>query len=208
MSITAIIAFALCMFVATLAFSQMTEEPVTTTCKNLLYFKGISDKAGNTLFWETSDETNTSYFSVERSRDQANWEEVSKLKGEGMVASQVPYSWKDDSPYPGTAYYRLKEVFADGRYAYSESIMVEGKNQLAIEIYPNPAEGMMKVTVLGKENEYSQVVVRNMMGQELFRANVVNNYPVEIDIQYFPAGLYLVETIGANGMTVHKLIKK
>lgn len=207
MSFTAIIAFALCMFVATVAFAQMSEDQAADI-NNLVYFKGIGDTTGNTLFWETSGEINTSYFSIERSCDHVTWEEVAKLKGEGNSVEQIPYSWKDDSPYPGFAYYRLKEVLESGKSVYSESIVVESKNHMAIEIYPNPAEGLMKLTVFGKENQHSKVMIKSMAGGVIFKADIPNNYPVELDIEEFPLGVYSLEAEGPDGSKIQKLIKR
>jgi hypothetical protein len=174
----------------------------------IAYFNGAGENDGNTVSWSTITEKNTDYFSVERSCDHINWEEAFKLKGEGNSTQQIPYSWKDDSPYPGVTYYRLKTVYGDASYVYSNSIVVESKVQIAVEIYPNPGSGIVRLTVMGKENESSHVYIKNMMGLILFSADIINNSAMEIDIEAFPEGIYAVDVESKSGSSVTRLIKR
>jgi hypothetical protein len=176
--------------------------------KHITGFSRNGEENYNTLSWNTVSETNTDYFSVERSCDHLNWEEAFKLKAEVNSAESIPYNWRDDSPYPGVTYYRIKTVFNDGTFSYSQSIVVESKMQIAVEIYPNPANGVVKLTVLGKDNESSHVYIKNMMGVALFSADITNNSVMEVDIEEFPEGIYAVDVESKNGSTVQRLIKR
>jgi|GEM_PF-1375421 hypothetical protein len=177
-------------------------------CAKIGAFTGESGNEDNTLTWTTTSETGSSYFTLERSCDHVNWEEVGKLKGEGNSAQQLSYSLKDEAAFPGFTYYRVKEVATDGSFAYSQSIVIESKMKISLEIYPNPAAGLVKITVLGKENEYSHVSVKSLSGQMLFSADVVNNLPVELDLEEYPDGVYTVEAKDNTGSVISKLIKK
>jgi hypothetical protein len=190
------------------AFAQDGMPASSTDVAKVVAFNGTSERYDNAISWASVAEYNCSYFSLERSCDHVSWEEAVKLKGEGNSTQQLPYSYIDESPYNGFTFYRLKEVAADGSYSYSPSIVVESKMQISVDVYPNPADGVIKVTVLGEENETSQLYIKNMMGQVVFYNEVANNSAMEIDIESFPEGVYSVDVESKNGSTVQRLIKR
>ncbi|MGO8878961.1 MAG: T9SS type A sorting domain-containing protein [Desulfomonilaceae bacterium] len=187
--------------------SQVT-APADPSIAKIESFTGSSELYDNQLSWVTDTEKNCSYISLQRSCDYVEWEEAVKLKADGNSTQQLIYSYKDESPYNGFTYYRLKEVADDGSFTYSPSIVVESKMQIAVEIYPNPADGVVKITVMGKENESSNVYIKDMMGRVLFYADVVNNSSVELDIAEYPEGIYAVDVESRSGSTVQRLIKR
>jgi hypothetical protein len=182
--------------------------PTAAPVANVVSFNGLSEEHDNNIYWTSVVENNCSYFALERSCDYVMWEEAVKLKGEGNSAQQIPYYYHDEAPYTGFTYYRLKEVAGDGSFTYSPSIVVESKMQIAVDIFPNPADGIIKVTVLGKENETSQLYIKSMMGQIVFYADVMNNSAMEIDIESYPEGIYSVEVQSKSGSTVQRLVKR
>jgi hypothetical protein len=175
---------------------------------NVVSFNGLSEEHDNNIYWTSVVENNCSYFALERSCDYVMWEEAVKLKGEGNSTQQIPYYYHDEAPYTGFTYYRLKAVAADGNVTYSPSIVVESKMQIAVDIFPNPANGIIKVTVLGKENETSHLYIKSMMGQVVFYSDVMNNSAMEIDIESYPEGIYSVEVESRSGSTVERLVKR
>ncbi len=195
---------ALFILVGSYAFGQAAATPVA----QVVSFGGSGNPTNNELSWATTSETNCSYFIIERSCDHVSWEEAGKIKAEGNTTKQIPYYWKDESPYTGFTYYRLKAVAADGSFTYTPSIVVECKVQVSLEISPNPANGIIKISVLGTENETSHVNIKNMMGQVVFSTDVANNHSVELDIEAYPEGVYAVDVESKNGSAVQKLIKR
>jgi len=203
-----IVGTVLVLMVASAASAQNDAPTASTPVAKVVAFNGTSERYDNAISWASVLETNCSYFSLERSCDHVSWEEAVKLKGEGNSSQQLSYAYKDESPYNGFTFYRLKEVAADGSYSYSPSIIVESKMQISVDVYPNPADGIIKVTVLGVENESSQLYIKNMMGQIVFYSDVMNNAALEIDIESYPVGIYSVEVESKNGSTVQRLIKR
>jgi hypothetical protein len=88
------------------------------------------------LTWSTASETNNDYFSIDRSKDNYNWEFVTTVNGNGNSNSVIDYSAFDISPYTNTlqgtepTYYRLKQVDFDGKFEYfgPVSTMCEDQN--------------------------------------------------------------------------------
>ena len=108
------------------------------------------------LIWQTASEIDNDYFTIERSEDGYNWEEISIIVGAGNSNSLLSYQTMDNAPYPGISYYRLKQTDFDGQFTHSQivSVVIEG-NLPKIVIYPNPTT---------KEKSISPLVVVSSTG--------------------------------------------
>ncbi|HRD39902.1 MAG TPA: hypothetical protein PLC65_14830 [Bacteroidia bacterium] len=73
-------------------------------------FKCSSDKTGTQLSWTTYSEKNNAYFSVERSQNGVDFEEIGQVEGAINSNQIMNYSFKDNLPKRGVNYYRLKQV--------------------------------------------------------------------------------------------------
>lgn len=73
-------------------------------------FKCSSDKTGTQLNWTTYNEKNNAYFSVQRSQNGADFEEIGRVEGAINSNEIKNYSFKDNLPKRGVNYYRLKQV--------------------------------------------------------------------------------------------------
>jgi hypothetical protein len=75
------------------------------------------------LNWITASETNNSYFTVQRSADGNNFEDVTNITGKGNSNTMVNYSYIDTHPYSGLSYYRLKQTDFNNDFTYSPIII-------------------------------------------------------------------------------------
>ncbi len=66
------------------------------------------------LTWTTSNEDNNAFFTIEKSRDLKNWEEVKRIPGSALSQGELSYETYDMNPYPGISYYRLSQTDLDG----------------------------------------------------------------------------------------------
>src|ERR1700722_12640688 len=87
------------LLLCTLAQAQDSTPTAATPVAKVVAFDGQSEQYDNAISWASVTEANCSYFSLERSCDHVMWEEAIKLKGEGNSNQQLPYAWKDESPY-------------------------------------------------------------------------------------------------------------
>jgi len=104
----------------------------------LSYFDVAKKNEVAQILWETASETTNDFFTIERSQDGREWEEVSKVNGAGDSEEINSYSIIDESPLRGVSYYRLKQTDYDGTFTYSEVRSINFQNEVQIEIYPNP----------------------------------------------------------------------
>lgn len=95
----------------------------------LIHFSAIAQSNDVLLNWVTASETNNHFFTIERSADAVNFEQVKNINGAGNSNTIKTYSTTDHSPLSGLSYYRLKQTDFDGQSAYSEIVPVQFTNQ-------------------------------------------------------------------------------
>ena len=138
--------------------------------------------------WETLTETNNDYFTVERSRDGVNYEEVGRTKGSGNSNERRTYDFIDEFPYLGISYYRLKQTDYDGKYEYFEPKSVEIKEDGGgnIVVCPNPASET--VTIRSKEGETFDLM--DICGR-IIKTFTIQNAIEQIQVN-LPSGIYFI----------------
>ena len=95
----------------------------------LIAFKATSVGDIARLDWETSSEINNDFFTVERSPDLHTFSEVMRVPGSGNSREHRSYFALDESPLPGTSYYRLKQTDFNGAFTYSQPVAVSVTSQ-------------------------------------------------------------------------------
>ena len=112
----------------------------------LISFEGFNTNECNVLTWVTATETNSDYYTLERSLNGYNWFFVTNVKGAGTVSTPSLYEYKDYDFTPNNYnYYRLKQTDFDGQYKYFNIISVDN---------------------VGKENP-KVIKITNILGQEI-----------------------------------------
>jgi hypothetical protein len=108
-----------------------TELPI-----ELLYFNAFPKNGWVELNWATASELNNNYFTVERSADGFNWEEVLQTPGAGTTTLQSNYTKFDTRPLSGLSYYRLKQTDMDGKFSYSNivSVVINTENKQLVRV--------------------------------------------------------------------------
>ena len=77
------------------------------------------------IVWTTQTEIDNDYFTVERTQDAIEYEDVTEVLGAGNSIVRIDYSATDEEPLYGTSYYRLKQVDYDGTFNYSDIVAIE-----------------------------------------------------------------------------------
>ncbi len=100
----------------------------------LLDFTGKENAGKNLLNWNTASESNSSYFSIERSTDALNFSSIGHVNASGFSSTEVKYNFTDATPIPGVNYYRLVMIDKDGSSAYSKIVSITNKINHSIDI--------------------------------------------------------------------------
>ena len=112
------------------------------------------------LNWATASELNNHYFTVQRSVDGVEFEQVGEVAGAGTTSVEQHYQLIDNSPKSGTSYYRLKQTDFDGKFTYSDIISVDMLNKTEFAITPNFGKAGFTAT----SSQAGDYIVYNSMG--------------------------------------------
>ena len=97
-------------------------------------------KAGENVLvkWETVNEYNNDFFTIERMTD-TYWEVIGTVKGSPNSVENIIYKFYDKTPYKrGTSYYRLKQTDFSGNHFYFEPKVIDLSTD-ELYIFPQPA---------------------------------------------------------------------
>ena len=137
-------------------FSQFSAagDQIVNLPIDLLSFDAKKQNQNNLLFWSTATETNSDYFTIEKTIDGASYEVVGQVNGGGTSFDQLDYSLVDYDVRKAINYYRLKQTDTDGAEKISALVSVDNRDNLGKEV-------AMKTNLLGQEiNEnYRGVVI-------------------------------------------------
>ena len=106
------------------------------------YFKGNMQNGQVQLSWQTVSEQNASHYLIERSTDGSNFIAIGKANAYNSAIAVSNYSFWDNAPVKGLAYYRLKQFDLDNSYTNSSTVIKinhSGSNNFQLQVYPNPA---------------------------------------------------------------------
>ncbi|WP_460561324.1 right-handed parallel beta-helix repeat-containing protein [Ferruginibacter profundus] len=94
-----------------------------------------AEKAGkNILQWKTATESNSDYFSIERSSDGQHFTAIGRVSAAGFSSSELSYNFTDASPIAGVNYYRLVMLDKDASKDYSNTVAVMNKKDQSLSI--------------------------------------------------------------------------
>jgi hypothetical protein len=147
--------------------ASSTPLPIT-----LVSFKATPVNEEVRLDWETSAEVNNDHFTIQRSVNSVDWNNVTVVAGSGNTSVDTKYNAYDENPYQGISYYRLGQTDKDGRTSFSQIVSVKIGQSTTIKVYPNPATDLLYISTPGSGK--LDVTLFNSSGQQL-------NVPVEIN---------------------------
>lgn len=152
-------------------FVISVQDPLPVT---LISFSVAKEENSIRLNWNTSAETNSDQFEIQRSRDGKQWGKLSEVKAKGESAVNQVYTYLDEQPGSGSNFYRLKMVDRDGTFAYSsiKEISLNGKE--LVVAYPNPTEGPVQLKLTDWKRVKS-VIAFDVNGKKVFESGRPNS---------------------------------
>ncbi|MGZ8558046.1 MAG: T9SS type A sorting domain-containing protein [Chitinophagaceae bacterium] len=171
------------------------------------FFARIENKKVR-LSWKTASEFNNERFEIERSKDGGSFSKVGEIAGKGNSTVLQQYTFYDEQPISGQAFYRLKQVDIDGRFEYSNIQSVLSEDQRSVVFYPNPVYGsdIININLNKPVSRQMKILIHDMSGRELFsesKNNVQNN--IQIKPKLSP-GIYIVQIISETLIATEKIM--
>jgi type IX secretion system substrate protein len=175
----------------------------------LINFEATKNVSSIILSWATASELNNDYFSLEKSEDADNWQEIAKVDGQGNSLARVDYSFIDENPFKGNQYYRLKQIDFNGDFSYSKTILVNhpGSNKISFNLYPNPVEQNILYIKSPTRAEIEQVYLMDLNGRTIqieHQALTLGDYQISLKNL---SGVYIVVISTKNGQYRQKILK-
>jgi hypothetical protein len=176
----------------------------------LVSFTANKTDAGILLSWKTATETNNSGFSVERSRDENNFEQIGFISGKGTTTEPSNYSFVDTEIESGKYYYRLKQIDFDGSYEYLNVVMIDAGLPTQFQLsqnHPNPFNPATTIKFHLPVDAKVKIELYNAIGQkisELLNSDLSGGvHEVSFDGVNFSSGIYYytMNAVGNNGKT-------
>lgn len=146
--------------------------------------------------WTTPNETDSKKFEIERSTDATTFAKIGELSGAGTVSQATNYSYVDKHPVNGMNFYRLKQLYSDSTFAYSETKSIEIKlpfGQLPkfhFQVFPNPATNYITVEV---PNIRAKLVIYDLFGRVRKTATYERSMQIRMDVSDLKNGVYFAE---------------
>lgn len=183
-------------------YLQATALPV-----HLTSFTGSVQGNVRVLNWATSNEVNTSFFSIERSLNPsqgfASLGQVSARNG-----SLNNYTFTDkEQVAEGTYYYRLKIADKDGTTKYSQVVPLKTGTVKNLTIYPNPATDKITVSAVNGLSDATIKIV-NGSGKVVVIKSNVSGKQTDMNVSHLAAGIYVVQVQSGSSLTTYKFVKQ
>ncbi|GAA4430597.1 hypothetical protein GCM10023091_00050 [Ravibacter arvi] len=187
-------------------FVKTTPSPLPVT---LVDFSAEKQENTVVLRWQTTVESNSDHFEIQRSSDAQKWTGIGKVQAKGESQELTVYTFNDGQPFlaepsRSVLYYRLKIADKDASSAYSRIASVRMENTATIIIYPNPA--IDEITFSGSVHVNGYRIL-NPDGHTILEKRNIDVISGKIALPFLQAGLYHLELYGKGGYRrTHKIV--
>ena len=179
-----------------------TNEANLTLPVTYFNFSASKQQQSVLLNWQTANEINNNYFSLERSSGY-NFTELNKIYSNNKHA----YSYTDMQPLQGANFYRLKQVDKDGKFSYSQIVSVVFSDENIFVVYPNPVKDVLHVKGFNASANY-HLIIHDVRGNAVAETNVHNISDYAWNIKNISRGFYYLEIIAGNTISTIKFMRQ
>ena len=159
-------------------------------------FNAFHDGEKVLINWSTASENNNDFFTIERTIDGLEYENIGRVDGAGNSTTLIDYSFTDSDPYVGLSYYRIKQTDFDGKFKYSDIKSVSNfLNNKGLLLVPNPTDEDVIINFKLKKSGDYQVKIVDYSGSVIFENTIhaeKGNVSRKIDLNELKNGLYSI----------------
>jgi hypothetical protein len=158
------------------------------------------------LTWSTAMESNNKYFTVERSENGSDYVLVGTVNGAGNSSIKKDYLFIDESPLPGTSYYRLSQTDIDSKMQYL-GVKRIANNKKSFEIKTlSTTSGVLSLQISSINAAQGHFRVFDMNGRERKNEKMAINPGISRKDIQLPSGIYIWEMQHEKGETVFQKV--
>ncbi len=172
----------------------------------LLDFTATKQTTSVSLAWVTANESNNTYFTIERSADGVTYTTIGTLRSNG----QSNYEFIDNSPnLNGKNFYRLRQEDFNGTITFSKAIpitFVNGSNVTSalISLYPNPSSSTINISIDKVDPDVTplySITITGSAGKVINKVSISQN-SWQGDISKLTPGTYYLQVINETNKKV------
>ena len=156
------------------------------------------------LKWAVSQQSNNKGYAVEHSIDGVQWETLKFIATDPKQDGAASYSFLHAKPVNGRHYYRIRQEDLDGNSSYTQIKIVDLKNNIHVELSPNPATDHIQIQI---ENILvageTRASIYDFAGK-LVMERVLNMGVNQLSVASFTAGSYIVRVSTKQGEVYHE----
>ena len=171
----------------------------------LISFSATAASGKVRLDWTTANETNNSFFTMERSANTADWTDILNVSGRGNTTGESKYTISDEQPLSGLSYYRLRQTDLDGKQTFSAIKTVNIAVLSGAKAYPNPASGYLIIDDLAPN---SSVSLLSCSGQRLNIPMTRQGNKMTLYLSTIPKGAYFVQIATETSQKMITVLKE
>lgn len=185
---------------------SILQAPLPVT---LLSFEGSKNNdQSNLLTWKVVDEVNLDRYELERATIAEQFNTIYTENVSDGSNVERKYQYNDAAiNHADNIYYRLKMIDQDGKFRYSNTVLINGQTLQQMQFYPNPvSEGTFYVRLTTKQLQKElHFTILNQTGEKVREWTVHNKNNEEIlpvNVSTLPKGMYLVSCNNQQGTIV------
>jgi Secretion system C-terminal sorting domain/G8 domain len=159
------------------------------------------------LYWKTANEENINSFEIESDvTGNAGWQTIKTIPSMASDAGGYSYSFiVNQTRIEGNRYYRLKIVYKDGKFTYSEILFISPDQTEIISIKPTLVYNSMNVTL--PASGQTRVSIYNTSGQ-LVKTLTTGIEVFNMDVSRLTRGEYFLRAYQAKNSYTAKFLKQ
>lgn len=172
----------------------------------LVSFTAKLNNGKSYLQWKSENELNVKHFEIERSAEGREFSKIDVVNANGSGGAD--YNTIDVHPLEGNNYYRLKMVDKDGKFSYSNILLVKVSKDSKFEfvMYPNPVKDVLIIAPSGTTGPVN-ITIYTQQGQKVL-AKQIGPVTTSISVGHLPKGVYVVQLISNGAVEVGKLVRE
>lgn len=174
--------------------AQIAQAPLPVKFSSL---EARTNNGSVSLKWNVATEDDVNGYDIERSADGRNYSKIGFVDATG--ASNYSFI---DTKASSVAYYRIKSVDANGRYAYSSVALVKsGKSIIVLKAFPTPF--IKNVSIQHPTVAVGSIITISSEDGRVLKSIIpaTGTQQTDIDLSSAKTGMYLVRYSNANGET-------
>lgn len=132
-------------------------------------FTARKSGTGIHLEWRASAETRNSYYTVQKSHNGRDFNDLVQIPVNTNGATTNSYQFTDLNPAPGGNYFRIRHTESDGSYNLSRTTKVQW-NEIELSmgsVYPNPASQSLYFNTEANKDLWVEVYITDINGKDL-----------------------------------------